>query len=101
MSQCPSIEVNSGTYGFDVEVMPTPAPEADDCVKLDFVENQLLRIFLKRMPIINDLYLLGDGQDQQCRGGSLSFRMTSGRSAKLYQRNPAYKTSIFVVTKIR
>lgn len=93
MTEYSNTEVTDSTY--DVETLPTPAPEANDYDKLIFVENQLLRIFVKRIQIMDGLYLLGPGQGQQFRGGSFSFPSDSNCESS------TYRSSLFLTIKNR
>lgn len=60
---------DSEVGGFSVEPMPVPEKGARDEEKLDFVENQLLRLYLAKTTILGGLRLLGNADTQQMRGG--------------------------------
>lgn len=57
--------------GFTVEALPVPGHRATDEEKLDYVENQLLRIYASKQTILSGLRLLGNADTQQMRGGVL------------------------------
>lgn len=63
---------DSEADGFTVEALPVPGKGARDEERLDFVENQLLRIYAAKKTILGGLRLLGNADTQQMRGGAFS-----------------------------
>ena len=85
MADSDSNSTGSETEIFSIEALPVPGKDAKDEERLDFVENQLLRMYAAKQTILGGLRLLGNADTQQMRGGAHSTKIFLKAKSLWYQ----------------